>query len=72
MCRLGCSACRAIQLLGGELGDKAVVHPNDHVNKGQSSNDTFPTVMHIAGVTGGWGGRAAWGEVGGMGGVWTR
>lgn len=43
---------RAIQLLGGQLGDKGVVHPNDHVNKGQSSNDTFPTVMHIAGVTG--------------------
>ena len=42
----------AIQLLGGQLGDKGVVHPNDHVNKGQSSNDTFPTVMHIAGVTG--------------------
>ena len=43
---------RAIQLLGGKLGDKGAVHPNDHVNKGQSSNDTFPTVMHIAGVTG--------------------
>ncbi len=42
---------RAIEILGGELGDKNVVHPNDHVNKGQSSNDTFPTVMHIAGVT---------------------
>ena len=40
--------CRAIEILGGELGDKSVVHPNDHVNKGQSSNDTFPTVMHIA------------------------
>ena len=38
-------------MLGGQLGDKSVVHPNDHVNKGQSSNDTFPTVMHIAGVT---------------------
>lgn len=51
-----CHAClrrRAIQLLGGKLGDKGVVHPNDHVNKGQSSNDTFPTVMYIAGVTGG-------------------
>ena len=36
-------ANRAIQLLGGQLGDKSVVHPNDHVNKGQSSNDTFPT-----------------------------
>ena len=44
-------ANRAIELLGGALGDKSVVHPNDHVNKGQSSNDTFPTVMHIAGVT---------------------
>ena len=31
-------------MLGGKLGDKTVVHPNDHVNKGQSSNDTFPTV----------------------------
>ena len=37
-------ANRAIELLGGKLGDKSVVHPNDHVNKGQSSNDTFPTV----------------------------
>lgn len=44
-------ARRAIEILGGALGDKSVVHPNDHVNKGQSSNDTFPTVMHIAGVT---------------------
>ena len=44
-------ANRAIEILGGQLGDKTVVHPNDHVNKGQSSNDTFPTVMHIAGVT---------------------
>lgn len=44
-------ANRAIQLLGGSLGDKSVVHPNDHVNKGQSSNDTFPSVMYIAGVT---------------------
>ena len=40
--------CRAIEILGGALGDKSVVHPNDHVNKGQSSNDTFPSVMHIA------------------------
>merc|ERR1719510_2624768 len=39
---------RAIELLGGELGSKDPVHPNDHVNMGQSSNDTFPTVMHIA------------------------
>ena len=37
-------ANRAIEILGGKLGDKSVVHPNDHVNKGQSSNDTFPTV----------------------------
>jgi fumarate hydratase class II len=39
---------RASQLLGGELGTKKPVHPNDHVNMGQSSNDTFPTSMHIA------------------------
>ena len=39
---------RATQLLGGELGSKHPVHPNDHVNMGQSSNDTFPTAMHIA------------------------
>ena len=39
---------RAIEILGGELGSKAPVHPNDHVNRGQSSNDTFPTAMHIA------------------------
>ena len=37
-------ANRAVEILGGQLGDKSVVHPNDHVNKGQSSNDTFPTV----------------------------
>jgi len=41
---------RAIQLTGGELGSKIPVHPNDHVNMGQSSNDTFPTAMHIAAV----------------------
>jgi fumarate hydratase class II len=41
-------ANRASQLLGGRLGTKAPVHPNDHVNMGQSSNDTFPTAMHIA------------------------
>jgi fumarate hydratase class II len=41
-------ANRASQLLGGELGTKKPVHPNDHVNMGQSSNDTFPTAMHIA------------------------
>jgi fumarate hydratase class II len=43
-------ANRASQLLGGELGTKKPVHPNDHVNMGQSSNDTFPTAMHIATV----------------------
>ncbi|KAH7106884.1 fumarate hydratase [Auriculariales sp. MPI-PUGE-AT-0066] len=42
---------RAIELLGGELGSKKPVHPNDHVNMSQSSNDTFPTVMHVAAVT---------------------
>jgi fumarate hydratase class II len=41
---------RAIQLLGGVIGSKEPVHPNDDVNMGQSSNDTFPTAMHIAGV----------------------
>jgi fumarate hydratase, class II len=41
---------RAIQLTGGQLGSKTPVHPNDHVNMGQSSNDTFPTAMHIAAV----------------------
>jgi fumarate hydratase class II len=41
---------RAIQLVGGELGSKSPIHPNDHVNKCQSSNDTFPTAMHIAAV----------------------
>ena len=40
-------ANRAIELMGGKIGDKGV-HPNDHVNMSQSSNDTFPTVMHIA------------------------
>ncbi len=39
---------RAIQLLGGEMGSKDPVHPNDHVNRAQSSNDTFPTAMHVA------------------------
>ena len=39
---------RCIQLVGGQLGSKAPIHPNDHVNMGQSSNDTFPTAMHIA------------------------
>jgi fumarate hydratase class II len=41
---------RAIALLGGELGSKNPVHPNDHVNMSQSSNDSFPTIMHIAAV----------------------
>ena len=41
---------RAIQLLGGKIGSKSPVHPNDDVNLGQSSNDTFPTAMHIAAV----------------------
>ena len=39
---------RAIEILGGELGSKKPVHPNDHVNMSQSSNDTFPTAMHVA------------------------
>jgi fumarate hydratase class II len=39
---------RAIQTLGGELGSKTPVHPNDHVNRAQSSNDAFPTAMHVA------------------------
>jgi len=43
-------ANRAIELLGGELGSKKPVHPNDHVNMSQSSNDTFPTAMSIAAV----------------------
>jgi len=41
---------RAIELAGGEMGSKKPVHPNDHVNRSQSSNDTFPTAMHIAAV----------------------
>ena len=41
-------ANRAIELGGGTIGSKKPVHPNDHVNRGQSSNDTFPTAMHIA------------------------
>ncbi len=40
----------AIQLLGGEIGSKSPVHPNDHVNRGQSSNDVIPTAIHIATV----------------------
>src|SRR5712675_1539182 len=43
-------ANRANELLGGELGAKQPVHPNDHVNMSQSSNDSFPTAMHIAAV----------------------
>src|ERR1700729_3648112 len=42
---------RCIQLVGGTLGSQEPVHPNDHVNMGQSSNDTFPTAMHIAAFT---------------------
>ncbi len=43
-------ANRAIQLLGGVPGSKKPVHPNDHVNMGQSSNDVFPTAVHIAAI----------------------
>ena len=39
---------RAIEILGGVIGSKKPIHPNDHVNMGQSSNDTFPTAMHVA------------------------
>ncbi|MDY0013419.1 MAG: class II fumarate hydratase [Rhodocyclaceae bacterium] len=45
-------ANRACELAGGEQGSKTPVHPNDHVNRGQSSNDTFPTAMHLAIVEG--------------------
>ena len=41
-------ANRAIQMMGGTLGSKKPVHPNDHVNKSQSTNDVFPSAMHIA------------------------
>jgi fumarate hydratase class II len=41
-------ANRAIEIMGGVIGSKEPVHPNDHVNRSQSSNDTFPTAMHIA------------------------
>ncbi len=44
-------ANRAIELAGGQLGSKTPVHPNDHVNLSQSSNDTFPTAMHVAGAS---------------------
>lgn len=43
-------ANRAIELAGGQLGSKKPIHPNDHVNKSQSSNDVFPTVMHVVAV----------------------
>ena len=43
-------ANRASEVLGGSRGEKRLVHPNDDVNKGQSSNDTFPTAMHLAAV----------------------
>lgn len=39
---------RAIEILGGQMGSKSPIHPNDHVNRGQSSNDTFPTAMYVA------------------------
>jgi len=45
-------ANRAIQLLGGEIGSRSPVHPNDHVNMGQSSNDVFPTAIHLAALGG--------------------
>jgi fumarate hydratase class II len=41
-------ANRAIEILGGEVGSKSPVHPNDHVNAGQSSNDTIPTAIHLS------------------------
>jgi fumarate hydratase, class II len=41
---------RAIEILDGQMGTSTPVHPNDHVNMGRSSNDTFPSVMHIAAV----------------------
>ena len=41
-------ANRAVQILGGELGDKSMVHPNDHVNMSQSSNDVIPTAIHVS------------------------
>src|SRR5713226_6489514 len=41
-------ANRAIELAGGKLGSKKPIHPNDHVNRSQSSNDAFPTAMHVA------------------------
>lgn len=44
-------ANRAIEMMGGQMGSKRPIHPNDHVNRSQSSNDTFPTAMHIAAVS---------------------
>ncbi len=44
-------ASRANELLGGKRGDKSPVHPNDHVNMGQSSNDVIPTAIHLAALT---------------------
>ncbi len=44
-------ANRASELMGGERGEKRLVHPNDDINKGQSSNDVFPTAMHVAAMT---------------------
>ena len=41
-------ANRAIEMAGGTLGSKSPVHPNDHVNRSQSSNDSFPTALHVA------------------------
>ncbi len=41
-------ASRAIEILGGKRGDKSLIHPNDHVNMGQSTNDVFPTAIHVA------------------------
>src|SRR5262249_22828347 len=41
-------ATRAIEILGGARGDRALVHPNDHVNMGQSTNDVFPAAIHVA------------------------
>ena len=43
-------ANRAIELLGGEKGDYSIVHPNDDVNRGQSTNDTIPTAIHVSGL----------------------
>ena len=43
---------RAIEMLGGELGSRDPVHPNDHVNTGQSSNDVIPTAIHVAALSG--------------------